>query len=412
VRVRLTLCTQEKAAPRRGRADASGLKVAASWVGMQRLAHQRPWTQRPRLHDVRRVGNASRVAYVHWMERATTSPSRKLGYIPALDGLRGVAVTLVVLHHADLLPGGYIGVDVFFVLSGFLITSLLLEEHEARGSISLTGFYMRRARRILPALAAVLLGYLAVVALSGGTGFRAVVLAGLFSGNAVQAFVVPNPLAHAGLGLGHLWSLAEEEQFYLLWPVALIVLARTRRLVPALALVLTAVLVWKGLLAAHGARFDRIYYGPDTHADGLLAGALLAALRWWKPLRVPEPIPVLSFALFFVGSMIGPLSDAGWLYIWPFLLLGCVGMTAAAATDTRMAALLSVRPLVGLGRMSYSLYLWHWPIMVGIAYRFHARHALLAILLSVPAAWVSYRFVERPFRRARPTMGRARLSVA
>jgi peptidoglycan/LPS O-acetylase OafA/YrhL len=346
------------------------------------------------------------------VERASTSPSRKLGYVPALDGLRGVAVTLVVLHHADVLPGGYIGVDVFFVLSGFLITSLLLEEHDARGRISLIGFYARRARRILPALLALLLAYLAVVGLAGGSGVRAVAFAGFFTGNAVQAFVVPNPLSHAGLGLAHLWSLAEEEQFYLLWPVALVVLARTRRLIPALALVLAAVMVWKGVLAADGARFDRIYYGPDTHADGLLAGALLAAFRWRKPLRVPEPIPMLSFALLFVGSMIGLLSDAGWLYIWPFLLLGCVGMTAAAAADTRMATLLSLRPLVGLGKMSYSLYLWHWPIMVGIAYRFHARHAVLAILLSLPVAWISYRFVERPFRQVRSTVGRAQLSVA
>src|SRR6185437_11322818 len=104
-------------------------------------------------------------------------------------------------------------------------------------------------------------------------------------------------------------------------------------------------LAWKGLLAAEGASFYRIYYGPDTHADGLLAGALLAGLRWRGLLRVPEPIPILSFGLLFVGSMIGLLSDAGWLYIWPFLLLGCVGMTAAAAADTRMATLLSLRPL-------------------------------------------------------------------
>lgn len=332
--------------------------------------------------------------------------------MPALDGLRGVAVALVVLYHADLLPGGYIGVDVFFVLSGFLITSLLLEEQGARGGISLVSFYARRARRILPALVALLLGYLIVVALAGETGARAVALAGFFTGNVVQAFLVPNPLAHAGLGLGHLWSLAEEEQFYLLWPVALVVLVRIRRVVPALALALVAVLVWKGILAAHGAPFDRIYYGPDTHADGLLAGALLAAVRWRTTLRVPEPIPTLSFSLLFMGSMIGLLSDSGWLYLWPFLLLGCVGMTAAAATATRMAAVLSLRPLVSLGKMSYSLYLWHWPIMVGIAYRFHARHTVLAILVSVPIAWISYRFIERPFRSGRAPMGRAALSVA
>ena len=140
-------------------------------------------------------------------------------------------------------------------------------------------------------------------------------MGGFFTGNVVQAFFVPSPLAHACPGLAHLWSLAEEEQFYLLWPVVLIFLARTRRLlVPAVMLALVAVLVWKGLLAADGANYSRIYYGPDTHADGLLAGALLAALRSRGSLRVPEPIPVVSFALLFVGSMIGHLSDAGWLY--------------------------------------------------------------------------------------------------
>jgi peptidoglycan/LPS O-acetylase OafA/YrhL len=351
------------------------------------------------------------LTYVHWVEPPIPAVKR-LGYAPALDGLRGVAIALVMLHHADVLPGGYIGVDVFFVLSGFLITTLLLEEWAAQGRISLRGFYRRRARRILPALITLLLGYLVVVALAGGSGIRAVALGGFFTGNAVQAFANPNPLAQNGLGLAHLWSLAEEEQFYLLWPVVLILLARTRRLIPALATILAVALVWRGVLAAEGASFYRIYYGPDTHADGLLAGALLAALRWRGSLRVPEPIPILSFALVFVGSMIGLLSDAGWLYIWPFLLLGCVGMTAAAATDTRMAALLSVRPLVALGKISYSLYLWHWPVMVGIAYHFHARHAVFALLLSLPPAYVSYRFVERPFRQARSPLRRAALSVA
>lgn len=346
------------------------------------------------------------------MEPQPSPSAKKLGYVPALDGLRGVAIALVMLYHAGFLAGGYIGVDVFFVLSGFLITSLLLEERAARGRISLTGFYARRARRILPALFALLLVYLAVVGLAGESGFRAVALSGFFTGNVVHAFVSPNPLAHNQLALAHLWSLAEEEQFYLLWPVALVLLAGRLRFVPMLAVILTAVLVWKGLLAAEGASFDRIYYGPDTHADGLLAGSLLAALRWRGSVRVPEPIPILSFALVFVGSMIGDLSDAGWLYIWPFLLLGCVGMTAAAATDTKMAALLSVRPLVALGKISYSLYLWHWPVMVGIAYRFHARHAVLAVLLSVPPALISYWFVERSFRRAPSPVQRAALSVA
>jgi hypothetical protein len=237
------------------------------------------------------------LTYVHWVEPPIPAVKR-LGYAPALDGLRGVAIALVMLHHADVLPGGYIGVDVFFVLSGFLITTLLLEERAAQGRISLRGFYRRRARRILPALITLLLGYLVVVALAGGSGIRAVALGGFFTGNAVQAFANPNPLAQNGLGLAHLWSLAEEEQFYLLWPVVLILLARTRRLIPALATILAVALVWRGVLAAEGASFYRIYYGPDTHADGLLAGALLAALRWRGSLRPrADPDPVIRLGL-------------------------------------------------------------------------------------------------------------------
>jgi peptidoglycan/LPS O-acetylase OafA/YrhL len=313
----------------------------------------------------------------------------------------------VVLFHGGLLQGGYIGVDLFFVLSGFLITTLLLEEHRTTGRISLKRFYERRARRILPALLVLLSLYGAVTAITGHDGARVIALAGFFSANVVQAFITPNPLGLAGLA--HLWSLAEEEQFYALWPLLILVLARRPRLlVPALSLALALELGWRTVLALHGASWERIYYGPDSHADGLIAGGLLAVLLFQRRLRFHESLPVLAWGLLVVGAKLGPLTDLGWIAIWPFLLLGCVGMTAAAATDTRMAALLSLSPLVLLGRISYSLYLWHVAVMTGIYDWTGERHLVLAVVVSVSLAVLSYRYVEQPFRRRRG----GRLAVA
>jgi peptidoglycan/LPS O-acetylase OafA/YrhL len=321
----------------------------------------------------------------------------QFAYRPALDGLRGVAIALVVLFHAGLLSGGYIGVDVFFVLSGFLITSLLLEEHRSSGRINLEAFYVRRARRILPALLALLIVYAVVDEASGHNAVRTIALAGFFSANAVQAFISPNPLGFAGLA--HLWSLAQEEQFYLVWPV-LLVIAR-RRLLPVLVIAATAEFAYRTALAIDGASWERIYYGPDSHADGLLLGALLAVALARRPFVLREPLPVISFALLMVGAMLGPLTDLGWIVIWPFLLAGCVGMTAAAATETKMAELLAVKPFVGLGRISSSLYLWHVPVMIGLYDVTGHRHLLLALPISLTLAYLSYRFVEQPLRRRR-----------
>ena len=218
------------------------------------------------------------------------------GRIEALDGLRGLAVTAVIVNHLrpNALPGGWLGVDVFFVLSGFLITSLLLAEHRATGRVDLRHFYSRRARRLLPALF-LLLVVLAIVAriapdAAGFQGLRGDGLSALgyvanwhfvLAGTSYFGAFAPSPLRH-------LWSLSVEEQFYLLWPLALVVVLRRHgaRAVGIVAFGLAlASAVAMALAYGNGAHISRAYFGTDTHAHGVLLGCVLAALgparrRW------------------------------------------------------------------------------------------------------------------------------------
>jgi peptidoglycan/LPS O-acetylase OafA/YrhL len=313
---------------------------------------------------------------------------RRLSYLPALDGLRGVAILLVVGYHYFGLPlGGNQGVDLFFVLSGFLITTLLLEEREA-GRISLRCFYTRRARRLFPALAVLLAAFLLL-----GGGLKLAAAGGLYTGNVMLAFGWFPGLRSAPIG--PLWSLAQEEQFYLVWPLIIIVLGRRR-----LPLIFGALLI---LLAGYrigvyfsGASFDRIYYGADLHSDGLVAGALLAALRHRRrSFAVPEWVGQLGGAVL-LGAVIVRLDTAEWqTFSLPIVDLACVALVAAAVSQTEMARTLSTRWLVWTGTISYSLYLWHDLVRSEI----HER--ALAIAVSFFVAWLSYRFVEQPFRRRR-----------
>jgi peptidoglycan/LPS O-acetylase OafA/YrhL len=198
---------------------------------------------------------------------------RSARYEPALDGVRGVAILCVILHHARLLPGGFLGVDAFFVLSGFLITSLLLQEWRTHRTISLRLFYERRALRLLPALAALLapaLLVLVLMATAGGAG--ADELRPLAQGIGFGAFYLANFARATGLGLGalaHLWSLAAEEQFYLVWPIVLLVCLR-RGASPARVCVVLAALAALvaanriSLFATGGSSWDRLIASPDT----------------------------------------------------------------------------------------------------------------------------------------------------
>ncbi|MCM3926303.1 acyltransferase, partial [Frankia sp. AiPs1] len=212
------------------------------------------------------------------------------GRNPALDGVRALAVLCVLVFHMDSLPGGYLGVDVFFVLSGFLITGQLLAERDRTGGVSLGRFYLRRAYRLLPAFwVLALVGLTAVVLLGIGTaGERSEFLDSL----AASALYVNNYFQvvrqSTGAGwLGHTWSLSLEEQFYLLWPLVLVALCRwpwvARRLPVVLLGGAAGVALWRNALVTSGAPGTRTYFALDTRADALLVGCALAA--WLRAAR-------------------------------------------------------------------------------------------------------------------------------
>jgi peptidoglycan/LPS O-acetylase OafA/YrhL len=315
---------------------------------------------------------------------------KRLGYVPALDGLRGVAIALVVSAHYVGVPyGGQDGVDLFFVLSGFLITTLLLEERTETGRISLRGFYIRRIRRLLPALVVMLATYSLISILEGHDPSRDLELLGFYSANVTEAFVGWFPS-----GLDHLWSLAEEEQFYLVWPLLLLVFVRTRRLLTFTVALAAVLVLYRAGLTINGTSMTRLYNGPDTHSDGLVIGAILAIVGQRRSLAVPEGLPPWIVGAFVLAVLITPINTGWQIAGLPLFELVCAGLIAAAVTGSSLVPVLSWRPLVFLGKISYSLYLWHYMLF----WAFGFAHALVALPISVACALLSYRFVEQPFR--------------
>jgi peptidoglycan/LPS O-acetylase OafA/YrhL len=313
---------------------------------------------------------------------------RRLGQVPALDGLRGIAILLVFGCHFMGEPlGGAYGVDLFFVLSGFLITTLLLEERSASGRIGLGGFYVRRARRLLPALGAMLICYLGYNAILGHDALGTVADYGLYFGN-IYYVVTHRPDT---TGLGHLWSLAEEEQFYLLWPVLLLLVVRAKRPLYWVTALAVALIVYRFALILDGASMHRLYRAPDTHSEGLVLGAALAFFRQ-QGFVAGEWAGKLGLALTIPAAVAG-----AWTIGLPVFEIGALLLVAAAVSDTSLAKGLSVRPLVWIGALSYSLYLWHFPVL----WAFHVHNRLLALGVTVLLAWLSYRYIEQPFRRRR-----------
>lgn len=366
-----------------------------------------------------------------------------LAYRPALDGLRGVAVAAVIAYHlgAPFAPGGFLGVDVFLVVSGYLITALLLAEHDRSGGrIDLKDFWIRRARRLLPALIVVLVavavwGHLAappatldrlrgdgLAALGYVANWRFVATGQSY----FEAFLEPSPLRH-------LWSLGVEEQWYLLWPIVVVLLARLVARRRGLAVVVCgagAVASAVLMAALHDAGSDpsRAYYGTDTRAQALLVGAALAAWRWWRPRTWgPRSRPAdVAATVGLVGlgvALVVADDEASWLYSGGFLAVAAASVAAVAvAADGRgpVARALSAPPLVWVGRRSYGLYLWHWPVVVACTADSTGlgEPALAAIRLGliVALAELSYRFVEQPVRQGRwpvrPTLGAGSVAVA
>ena len=345
-----------------------------------------------------------------------------LGYRPGLDALRALAIALVFLHHtaaflvpawsSELLPAGFLGVDLFFVLSGFLITSLLLERRSSEPH-PLARFYARRALRLLPAVY-VLLAAVVLYALARGDGradaLRSVLVVGTYwtnwaalAGVSVSSYVT------------HLWSLAIEEQFYAVWPVLLFAALRLgagrRRLVAgALALALASA-AWRAVLWHHGEGWLRIYLRTDARADSLLLGAALA-LAPWEDLaaragRLGRAGVGCLGAVVLLAAAEGLSPSSPSLYEGGFTVvaLGCAGLVVAAATTRapRLWSTLPGRAVLGLGRLSYSLYLWHFPLFQVVAadttrWSAPARIAL-AWAAALGAAMISRRWVERPALR-------------
>ena len=308
----------------------------------------------------------------------------RLGYRPSLDGLRGVAVLMVVFAHADtpiIGNAGAVGVSVFFVMSGFLITSLLLEERSERGGVSLRDFYRRRAVRLFPALGAFLAVFAFASVMAGSDPWRDVGLGVSYVSNwwlADGGAMVP----------AHLWSLAIEEQFYLLWPVVLIVTPR-RWLAPLTA---TAALGSLSLVAAPMS-YERWYFGFDTRAFSLLAGCLLAmAMR-----RGVVPLPSRRAGWLVVGAL--ALSSLDGVSIrWAVVVatVAAVGATVGGLVEVRW---LTMPWLLWVGRRSYAIYLWNALAMSdGSPLRMvWWLNVLVYGTATLIAAQVSWRYVEAPF---------------
>ncbi len=354
-----------------------------------------------------------------------------LPHLVGLDGLRAVAVIAVVLYHADVawIPGGFLGVDVFFVLSGFLITSLLLVELDRSGGIDFKNFYIRRARRLLPALFAVLAVtavLVATVAYDGAAGFRRDLPGALFYySNWLSIFTQTSYFEFIGRPpmLKHLWSLAVEEQFYIFWPAIALFAYRLRG---ARAVGLVALGRGAAVDAGHddrlvrrrharGGRSEPLYFGTDTHAMGVCVGAALAVV--WRPGRTSPVLArqarmvitgagvagLLLLVLMFTG--LGEFST--FLYRGGFLVVALVSAVVVAASSHRgvlFGTWLGMRPMRWVGERSYGIYLWHWPLFLvtrpGVDIPVDGIVALvLRVAMLLGIAELSYRYLEMPVRR-------------
>ena len=384
----------------------------------------------------------------------------RVPYLPGLDGMRAIAVIAVIVYHANhtWLSGGFLGVEVFFVISGYLITLLLIGEHERTGRVRLGRFWLRRARRLLPALFTMMTGvaiYMAFFARRPMGANRGDFVAGTFYGsNWYQLWV--------GLGytdfeafapMRHLWSLAVEEQFYLLWPLVMILLLRRRAdRLPRVALWL--VIASATIAVAIGSLFvsgdiesecsasmhgywrvfghcintnEFLYLSTFTRMSGVLLGAALAMV--WRPVavmrgplrnkaRTIDVVALLSFVGLMVmftqvslaepatNSLFGTRYDGGLFRGGLFFTGVCTVGLIMAATHRRswMGRLLGIRPLNWVGTRSYGLYLYHWPIIQILrepGQPLDVTSFAIAMLITVPVAEISYRVIELPVRQGR-----------
>lgn len=352
-------------------------------------------------------------------------------HLPALDGLRGVAILGVLLFHTGYLSGGFLGVDLFFALSGYLITDLLLREVQATGAVSLVAFWGRRIRRLLPALATMLAG---VTVLVWALGPPDMVRTTLADGLWVQLNLVNWHLLAESASywdrfgpervFEHLWSIAVEEQFYLVWPALLLIIARWGRrvdgqvaVVAALASAASLVLM---IMLVDSADPTRVYTGTDTRAFSLLLGALVAtrpvrallaraAGRWAGAVLVLLAVGICT-AWVLVDGVNSLWLFTGGLFTHSLAAAVLIGLCVQVPRGTLVAKVLAWQPLRGLGLISYSLYLWHWPVFVLLSPQHGWIQTAAAWTVSIGLAVLSKYLIEDPIRfRAKWARGRSGL---
>ena len=359
--------------------------------------------------------------------------NNKSKYLPSIDSLRALAVLAVIIYHVDVnyLPGGFLGVDLFFVLSGYLISSLIIKEYRKTGSLNLYNFYIRRARRLLPAVYFMITVGLVVMVLFNEVLLRKSHLDAIFgyiySSNWWYIFHKLDYFDSFGAQspFKHLWSLAIEEQFYMIFPLLFLLINRKKKSKDGtyklnknfLYVVLGLILV---SLIAHILLFDinnisRIYFGTDTRAFSLLIGVVGAILYPMEKLHAkvtPQQnimysvVSLVSIATL-ITVMIYTSEYNTWLYRGGFLLvaiLGLIVIISSGKQHTLMSRLLSFKPVVFIGKISYSLYLWHFPVLVLTTPVSEIGNpniifVILRVILTFALATASYVFVETPIRK-------------
>lgn len=358
-------------------------------------------------------------------------------YIQGLDGLRGLAVLAVLAYHVvpDVILGGFIGVDVFFVLSGFLITTLLVDEYRASGRIQLRHFWLRRARRLLPALLLVICAVSSIILFVGGdiqVGIgRQIAGALTFSSNWTEIAAGSNYFDAGNLHpFTNFWSLAVEEQFYLIWPFVIFIGLRLyRRRYQTLQHFAVGMALISAILMALLFREDaitRVYYGADTHVFGLMLGAALAFWRYGRfvdpqPQQVDQftprrslkrralPLELLGSVALLVllfAAVTLPNQTAVTYRGGLFLVAIAAAILIAAVSSYRgiLQRLFGIRPLEWVGKRSYGIYLWHWPVWVLLHSTIPSSAPvwlapLMTVLLTFPVAALSYRLLEIPIQK-------------
>ena len=359
--------------------------------------------------------------------------NNKSKYLPSIDSLRALAVLAVIIYHVDVnyLPGGFLGVDLFFVLSGYLISSLIIKEYKKTGSLNLYNFYIRRARRLLPAVYFMITVVLVVIVMFNGVLLKKSHLDAIFgyiySSNWWYIFHKLDYFDSFGSQspFKHLWSLAIEEQFYMIFPLLFLLINRKKKDKDGfyklnrnfLYVILGVILV---SLIAHIILFDinnisRIYFGTDTRAFSLLVGVVGAILYPMDKLNtkitpqenlVYSVVSLISIAAL-ITIMIYTSEYNTWLYRGGFLLvaiLGIIIIISSGKQHTIMAKLLSFKPVVFIGKISYSLYLWHFPVLVlttpvSEIGKPNIFFVVLRVILTFILAIISYALVETPIRK-------------